>query len=82
MVNQLDGKYKMAGVLFCLKCGSSRVDVIGWKGQFHAEIRCFHCGNVGTLLGFTIGRCYKMPPDAIIEAVYDRAGKRTNNLTG
>ena len=66
-------KFSMAGILFCMICGSSRVDIVGWIGLGHAAVRCSNCGKTGDLYGFTVGRCYTMNRDAVQEAYDDQA---------
>ena len=66
-------KFSMAGILFCMICGSSRVDVIAWISGDHAKIRCSHCGKTGDLCGFTVGRCYTASRDSVQEAYDDQA---------
>ena len=47
---------KQFSVIFCCKCGSTLVDVCGWKDKRTATIRCCDCHQSATLRGFTLGR--------------------------
>jgi len=44
-----------SGVVVCIRCGSSAVDIVKWVDNC-AVMRCSHCGNRAATVGFTIGR--------------------------
>jgi hypothetical protein len=44
------------GILFCLHCGSSLVDVNSWESPSIAILECADCGHVSMVEGFSIGR--------------------------
>ena len=45
-------------VVFCLKCQSEKVDVIGWSSRTVATLRCCSCGHQTEVDGFTVGRVF------------------------
>jgi hypothetical protein len=44
-------------VIFCARCRSSKVDVIGWEGSV-ATFRCSACDHEARVEGFTLGRVF------------------------
>lgn len=42
-------------VVFCLKCGSGRVDIVRWENKA-AVYRCASCGREEQVHGFTLGK--------------------------
>ena len=44
-----------SGVILCLKCGSSHIDVNHWS-RHGAVTECANCGNRGFIAGLSIGR--------------------------
>lgn len=43
-------------VVFCQKCRSGCVDLVGWISDTVCELRCVNCGNETRVDGFTFGR--------------------------
>lgn len=43
-------------VVICIRCGSNRVDVSGWKDRHTARFHCAGCQHEALVEGFTIGR--------------------------
>ncbi|MBP1764407.1 MAG: hypothetical protein H6Q65_1465, partial [Firmicutes bacterium] len=41
-----------SGVVVCIRCGSSAVDIVKWVDNC-AVMRCSHCGNRAATVGFT-----------------------------
>lgn len=69
----MPNRFLMAGMIFCLGCGSSRVDINSWKIPGQAIVTCCNCGKTGEMQGFTIGRCFSVDQKAVREAYEDRA---------
>lgn len=44
--------------LFCLRCGSSYIDVNGWESLDTAILECTECGHESALQGFSVGRVH------------------------
>lgn len=45
-----------SNVIFCLTCGSHRVDVEGWLDSDNAVLVCADCDATTTLSGFSLGK--------------------------
>jgi hypothetical protein len=72
--DEVDGR---CSVLFCLKCGSPKVDVNDWlpgetEEQPLARFVCYDCHHEQLIEGLTIGRTY-ITGDEYREARADRA---------
>lgn len=59
-------------VVFCYKCGSSKVDIQGWQAPGMARIECSCCGHAEMLRGFTLGRI-DATEEQILKAARDAA---------
>lgn len=44
-----------SGIVLCMTCGSSHVDVIAWQNGC-AVTSCAACGGKGAMIGISIGR--------------------------
>ncbi len=56
-------RLNLVACLVCRKCGSNLVDQNGVFDQESAEIRCYGCGNIQLLRGFTVGRLHVSDED-------------------
>lgn len=63
----------MASIVFCGKCGSSKVDIKGWIDKGTAVLRCCECDNEAEIHGFTVGRVMSANLAAVLEAAKDMA---------
>ena len=60
-----------SGVILCLQCGSSHIDINHWKRQ-GAVTECANCGCKGFISCLSIGRV-NLQPDQIVKAQRDMA---------
>ncbi len=44
-----------SSVLYCIRCGSGRIELVSWEDRRSCTIRCEDCNNESILSGFTIG---------------------------
>lgn len=67
-----------ATFLVCLRCGSGRLGVVGWREEqgglaLKARLRCANCGNTTELRGVSVGRTERASPESLAEAYGDLA---------
>lgn len=61
-------------IIFCIKCESELVDVVGWLDGETADLKCRNCKHETTVRGFTLGRCNSQAAtEALKEARKTRA---------
>lgn len=76
-----DQRLITTATIFCLNCGSTLIDVAGWKdGGTKANVYCSCCGQEADIKGFTLGRVLHTSEKNLGEAVKDAAVYKRNPL--